>query len=197
MQKNKFLPVALSLILVATSCQKKIDRISDESSQASPSIAKIESITEETITHAVVTNLLIPFDQTFLLGNDEVGEQVHFVGQLHLVTKLVPPNPINPSDPYRITLISNVIALKGVGLSSGQIYQFDGSFQTDQPASPGTSFTFDHIYRLVPPNPIVPPNPVIPSGNYRFRYSAQLNFSGVTTDASALGLGLDVSVGPG
>jgi len=196
MQKNKFLSVALSLILVATSFQKKIE-ISDDSSQANPSIAKIESITEETITHAVVTNLLIPFDQTFLLGNDEVGEQVHFVGQLHLVTKLVPPNPILPQDPYHITLISNVVALQGVGLTSGQIYQFDGSFQTDQPASPGSSFTFDHIYLLVPPNPVVPPNPIIPSGNYRFRYSAQLNFQGVTTDASALGLGLDVSIGPG
>jgi hypothetical protein len=196
MRKIKLLIPCFIVIVLSTSCRKHLDTKVDTASD-NGSIAKIESIAEESITHAVVTNLLIPFDQTFLLGNDEVGEQVHFVGQLHLVTRLVPPNPIIPGDQYHITLISNVVALQGVGLTSGQIYQFDGSFQTDQPASPGSSFTFDHIYRLVPPNPILPPNPIIPSGNYRFRYSAQLNFQGVATDASAVGLGIDVSVGPG
>ena len=193
MKKNKSLvAVFFTLFVFFSSCKKNVETKSE-----APTIAKIESIAEENISHAVVTNLLVPFDQTFLLGNDEVGEQVHFVGQLHLVTRLVPPNPVIPNDPYKISLISNVVALKGVGLTSGQIYQFDGSFQTDQPASPGSSFTFDHIYRLVPPNPVVPPNPIIPSGNYRFRYSAQLNFQGAATDASAVGLGIDVSVGPG
>jgi len=196
MRKNKFFVSYLIMIALFTSCKKHIETKA-ETSSANGSVAKIESIAEESISHVVVTNLLVPFDQTFLLGNDEVGELVHFVGQLHLVTRLVPPNPILPQDLYHITLISNVVALKGVGLTSGQIYQFDGSFQTDQPASPGSSFTFDHIYRLVPPNPVVPPNPIIPSGNYRFRYSAQLNFQGAATDASAVGLGIDVSVGPG
>jgi hypothetical protein len=193
MKKNKSLvAVFFALFVFFSSCKKNVETKSEP-----PTIAKIESITEESISHAVVTNLLVPFDQTFLLGNDEVGELVHFVGELHLVTRLVPPNPIIPEDPFHITVISNVVALKGVGLTSGQIYQFDGSFQTDQPASLGSTFTFDHIYQLVPPNPVVPPNPIIPSGNYRFRYSAQLNFQGVATDASAVCLGIDVSVGPG
>lgn len=196
MFKNKLVAVAF-LVVAISSCQKEIETKS-KVAIAPATNAKIESIAQESTTKAVVSNLLIPFDQTFLVGTTETGEQVHFTGQLHLVARFLPPNPIIPNDPYRITLVSNVMSLKGLGLTTGLIYQIQGSFQTDQPVTPASSFTFDHIYNLLPPNPIIPTDPYNPSDPYRFRFSVQLDNYGSVIDASVLGLGLaDIAVEPG
>jgi len=124
-----------AIILVTTSCKKNVPEISDsdENEQLATTKAIIESIDNDNTTKTVTSNVMIPYDETFFVNTTTGGEDVHFTGQLHLVTKF------SPVDPCR--LFTNVVSLKGIGLQSNLEYQLAGSFESEKTVTAGGSFT--------------------------------------------------------
>jgi hypothetical protein len=192
MKKNHlFQPALLVMIVLISSCKKNIETKPEESSA---SIAKVESVFKEEISNNIVSNVMIPFDQNILVALTDAPELVHFTGQLHLITKFLPPNPIQPGDPCH--LFTNVISLQGIGMTSGLTYQIAGSFESVQNVTAGSSFQFEHAYSLLPPNPILPPSPIIPGDPCRFRYTVDISSSGAVLEATAIALPITIAVIP-
>ena len=131
-----------------------------------------------TADNPVVSSVMIPFDDNVFISNGSSGESVHFTGRLHLSTKFQPGPPIR--------IFTNTVDLKGIGNNTGGLYKLVGSMETMQDVTAGSTFSFTHSYRLIPPNPVIPPNPIIP-GNpvIPVFFTVNLSSDGSITDASA------------
>ena len=170
-------------IFTVTSCKKDaVETPAPQAKEVTATVAKgiIEFIEKNALDNTVTSSIMIPIDQTFFVNTLSGGEDVHFSGQLHLVTKfeIVGP-PIRP-----IRLFTNTVALKGIGRLTGLAYQLTGIDESFQNVTAGSAFSFVHSYgltRFAAGPPIIPPNPIIP-----FRYSVQLNNAGEVIQADAI-----------
>ena len=154
MKKYLSLPTLIISTAILSSCTKN----ATDTDTMALSKTTVESVVKDEKTKTVTSSLLIDVDQDVFLGPATNGEVVHLTGQLHLVMKFF------PNDPLR--LFTNVISLKGTGLTSGLPYYISGSFESSQTVT-GSIFSFTHSYRLLPPNPIFPTDPL------RFQYTVE------------------------
>jgi hypothetical protein len=129
----------------------------------------------------VVSNLRIPFNQTVFVSNGDSSEFVDFSGNIHLVVKYLPPNPILPPSPIRVH--TNIMNVSGVGQTSGLRYQLNGAMNFEFPASAPGDFSFDASYLLLPPNPIRQS-----ALSQYVRYNISLNSDGEVSSAEALAI---------
>src|SRR5829696_997652 len=74
----------------------------------------------------VLSNALVPLVDTLDIPLPGGGtEPVLFTGTLHVVTRVVPPNPTHPTDPCRLDVLANVQDVTGTG-ASGRRYRLVG-----------------------------------------------------------------------
>jgi len=71
----------------------------------------------------LTTSFMLPVNDTLFLGGDTVA----YAGVVHVVTKVVPPDPIVPPNPIvPVDVHINLAGVSGVG-TSGIMYEFVGS----------------------------------------------------------------------
>ena len=128
----------------------------------------------------IVSNLMIPFDQTAAVTLGGSSELVDFSGTIHLqVTVSFPNDPLLPPNPIRIhTNVTNVV---GIGQTTGQTYRLSGSTSLSFPFS--DSFSFANSYRLGPsPSPIRQAQRDV---SFNVGYLVSLNSDGQVVQAEA------------
>jgi hypothetical protein len=193
MKKNFILPTLAAMIMLAfIACQKDTTDTMvanpDKPQQVTIAKATIESVVKDAISKTVTSSVIIPFSQTLFVKNIYGGEDVQYTGQLHLVTKFAPPDPVTPPDPVipNLRLLTNTVSLKGIGQQSGLVYQLTGMAESFQNVLAGSSFSFTHSYMFIPPNRVIPTNPVIPPNPVLFKYTIQLNSAGEVINADVV-----------
>ncbi len=137
--------------------------------------ARAESNINQT-NNPVVSNLQIPFNQTAFVTIGDSSEFVDFTGNIHLVVKYIPTDPILPPNPIRVH--TNVMNVTGIGQTSGLSYRLNGTTNFNLPGNIPGDFSFGTSYRLLPPNPIR-------ESSLNVSYLVSLNSDGAVTAAEA------------
>jgi hypothetical protein len=98
---------------------------------------------------AITTSLLLPVQinslvlpQSPCLPN---GDTVAISGEVHVVSLLIPGNPVIPGNPIKLSVHFNMAGVDGTG-ASGNTYIGTGASKFEIPGNP-----------VIPGNPIVPP----------------------------------------
>jgi hypothetical protein len=116
----------------------------------------------------VVSNLFLPVSQ--VVFDPDTGERVALNGGLFLATRVIPQDPVIPSDPVRVEARLAGLFV-GVGQTSGQRYlgiviPSEPIIPVD-PVIPGDPIFVSFGLILHPPNPAIPSDPartLLPSG---------------------------------
>lgn len=128
----------------------------------------------------VVSNLMLPFDQTAAVTLGDSSELVDFSGTIHLqVTVSIPTDPLLPPNPIRIH--TNVTNVTGIGQTTGLTYRLSGSTSLSFPFS--DSYSFATSYRLIPDSRTI--GPLIRDLSFDVGYLVSLNSEGQVTQAEA------------
>jgi hypothetical protein len=103
---------------------------------------------------AVLTNLRIPLSGAVTVALPGGGtDTVTLAGPLHVLTRVVPPNPISPTDPCRCEVFANAQGIDGTGASGtstrGRRYRLVGASETvAQPTDPCQRYRANLQFRL-------------------------------------------------
>jgi len=110
----------------------------------------------------VTTSIQVPLAGTvFVPLSDGSFDSVALTGQAHVVTHVIPPDPIHPP-PVRIQV--NLDQVSGVGDVSKLLYVATGANRVNLATFPPDPVNLGFDLRAVgfPPEPVHPPDPAVP-----------------------------------
>jgi hypothetical protein len=86
----------------------------------------LTTIGAATANAAIVENFFQPLNLTAF--DECTGESVHFTGQLHILSTVT----INPNGSFHLHMTQNYAGVKGVGQTTGRIYQLPGELSVTE-----------------------------------------------------------------
>lgn len=106
------------------------------------------------------TSMQVPLAGTvFVPLSDGSLDAVALAGQVHVVTQVIPPDPVTPPNPVRIHV--NLDRVSGVGDLTGLRYNATGANRINLPTAPPDPINLGFNLRPQGP-PGIPPDPFIP-----------------------------------